>query len=139
MERRRLGRTLHESTVATLGAGGIGRQNVNQEVADEAVELVLKHGVNHIDIAPSYGHAMERMAPWMSRIRDKVFLGAKTAERTKREAWENIRSCQRRLGVDTFDLFQLHAVKSMKELDAVTGPGGALEALIEMRDQGLTK
>ena len=82
---------------------------------------------------------MERMAPWMSRIRDKVFLGAKTAERTKREAWENIRSCQRRLGVDTFDLFQLHAVKSMKELDAVTGPGGALEALIEMRDQGLTK
>ena len=90
MERRRLGRTLHESTIVTFGAGGVGRQNVNQEVADEAVELILKHGVNHMDIAPSYGQAMERMAPWMPRIRDKVFLGSKTAERTKTEAWENI-------------------------------------------------
>ena len=139
MEKRRLGRTGHDSTVVTFGAGGVGRQNVNQEVADEAVELILKHEVNHMDIAPSYGHAMERMAPWMPRIRDKVFLGAKTAERTKGEAMENIRSCLRRLGVDSFDLFQLHAVKSMEELDAVTGSGGALEALIEMRDQGLTK
>ena len=139
MERRRLGRTLHESTIVTFGAGGVGRQNVNQEVADEAVELILKHGVNHMDIAPSYGQAMERMAPWMPRIRDKVFLGSKTAERTKTEAWENIRRCLRRLGVDSFDLFQLHAVTSMEELDAVTGSGGALEALLEMRDQGLTK
>ena len=61
METRRLGRTLHESTIVTFGAGGVGRQNVNQEVADEAVELILEHGVNRIDIAPSYGHAMESL------------------------------------------------------------------------------
>ena len=137
MEKRKLGRTGHESTVVTFGTAGLGR--VTQEVADEAIQQVLDAGVNHIDIAPTYGQAMERMAPWMPKIRDKVFLGAKTGKRTKDEAWADIKSCMNRLGVDSFDLFQLHAVKTMDELDAVTAPGGALEALVELREQGLTK
>ncbi len=110
MEKRVLGRTGHQSTVVAFGTAALGRDTVTQDVADTAVELVLKHGVNHIDIAPSYGHAMERMAPWMPEIRSQVFLGAKTTERTKAEAWQNIRSCMSRLGVDSFDLFQLHSV-----------------------------
>ncbi|MDP6403443.1 MAG: aldo/keto reductase, partial [SAR202 cluster bacterium] len=85
------------------------------------------------------GQAMERLAPWMSRIRDRVFLGAKTRGRTRASAWENIRECMRRLNVESFDLFQLHAVVSMEELDQATGDGGALEALQEMREQGLTR
>ena len=137
MEKRRLGRTGHHSTVVTLGAASL--KNVGQETADEAVELALAHGVNHLDIAPTYGQAMERMAPWMPRIRRSIFLGAKTVERTREAAWDDIRSCMSRLGVDSFDLFQLHSVGSMEELDRVTGPGGALEALTEMRDQGLTR
>ena len=139
MEKRILGRTGHESTVVSFGTAGIGRADMSQETADAAIDLVLSHGVNHIDVAPSYGQAMERLAQWMPRIRDKVFLGSKTQERDRESAWENIRSALRRLGVDSFDLFQLHAVTSMEMLDAVTGPGGALEALIEMRDQGLTR
>ena len=137
MDKRILGRTGHESTVVTFGTAGLGR--VDQSVADRAVELILEHGVNHIDIAPGYGQAMERMAPWMPEIRDKMFLGCKTAMRSKREAWDDIRSIPDRLGVDSFDLFQLHAVGTMDDLDLVTGPGGALEALVEMRDQGLTR
>lgn len=137
MEKRTLGRTGHESTVVTFGGVMVGR--IEQKEADKVVELALEHGVNHIDIAPSYGEAMERMAPWMPKIRDKVFLGAKTSKRTKDEAWEDIRSSMNRLGVDSFDLFQLHSVITMELLDQVTGPGGALEALIEMREQGLTK
>ena len=137
MEKRRLGRTEHHSTVVTIGTAGLGR--VTQEVADRGVELMLKHGVNHVDIAPTYGEAMERMAPWMSRIRDSVFLGSKTRARTKPEAWENIRSIMTRLGVESFDLFQLHSVGIMDDLNAVTGPGGALEALVEMKEQGLTR
>ena len=112
---------------------------MDQDTADRAVEAILEHGVNHIDIAPSYGEAMERMNPWMPKIREKVFLGAKTGERTKAEAWEEIHDCMRRLGVDSFDLFQLHAVTTMEELDKTTAKGGALEALVEMCDQGLTK
>lgn len=137
MEKRRLGRTEHHSTVVTIGTAGLGR--VTQEVADRGVELMLKHGVNHVDIAPTYGEAMERMAPWMSRIRESVFLGSKTRARTKPEAWENIRSIMTRLGVESFDLFQLHSVGIMDDLNAVTGPGGALEALVEMKEQGLTR
>jgi aryl-alcohol dehydrogenase-like predicted oxidoreductase len=137
MEKRRLGRTGHESTVVTFGTAGIGR--VSQAVADTAVEQILQHGVNHIDIAPTYGEAMERMAPWMPKIRDSVFLGAKTRERTRKAAWQNIESCMRRLGVDSFDLFQLHSVGTMDDLDAVTGSGGALEALVELRERGMTR
>ena len=137
MNKRRLGRTGHESTVVTFGTAGLGR--VSQEVADRSVELVLEHGVNHIDIAPTYGEAMERMAPWMPRIRGKVFLGSKTGIRTREEAWADVRSIMRRLDVDSFDLFQLHSVVSMDTLDQVTAKGGALETLIEMRDQGITR
>lgn len=137
MEKRRLGRTCHESTVVTFGTAGIGR--VSQEVADIAVERVLAHGVNHIDIAPTYGEAMERLAPWMPKIRERVFLGAKTRERSRKSAWENIESCMSRLGVESFDLFQLHSVGTMEDLDTVTAGGGALDALLELRERGLTR
>ena len=137
MEKRTLGRTGHASTVVCFGTAGIGR--VTQAAADKAVEQILAHGVNHVDIAPSYGQAMERMKPWMPSIRERMFLGAKTGKRSKDEAWDEINDCRRRLGVDSFDLFQLHAVVNMQELDKATGAGGALEALVEMRDRGLTK
>ena len=137
MEKRRLGRTSHESTVVTFGTAGVGR--VGQATADRAVERIMQHGVNHIDIAPTYGEAMERLAPWMPEIRDKVFLGAKTRERTRALAWANIRSCMSRLGVESFDLFQLHSVGTMEDLDKVTANGGALEALVELRERGLTR
>ena len=137
MEKRRLGRTGHESTVVTFGTAGIGR--VSQEVADRAVEQILEYGVNHIDIAPTYGEAMERMSPWMPKLRDSMFLGAKTRERTRELAWANIESCMSRLGVESFDLFQLHSVGTMEDLDKVTGSGGALEALVELRERGLTR
>lgn len=137
MEKRRLGRTGHHSTVVTFGTAGIGR--VSQAAADKAVERILAHGVNHIDIAPSYGEAMERLAPWMPKIREGVFLGAKTRERTRAAAQRNIEDCMRRLGAESFDLFQLHSVGTMADLDAVTASGGALEALVELRERGLTK
>ena len=137
MEKRTLGRTGHDSTVVTFGTAGVGR--VSQGVADEAIDLIVRHGVNHVDIAPTYGEAMERMAPWMPTLRDKVFLGSKTRKRTKVEAWADIEDIMARLAVDSFDLFQLHGVIAMDILDEVTAPGGALEALIELRERGLTK
>ena len=140
MQRRKLGRLHHHSSIVTLGAAGLGRADLPQAEVDQAVELALAAGVNHLDIAPTYGNAMEHMAPWMPRLRDEGwFIGAKTQQRTRQAAWDNIRSCQQRLGVETFDLFQLHAVVDFDDLDQVTQPGGALEALIEMRDQGLTR
>ena len=137
MEKRLLGRTGHESTVVTFGSYVVGY--LEQDEADEAIGLALEHGVNHVDIAPSYGQAMERMAPWMPEIRDKVFLGAKTRFRDRDEAWRDVESIMKRLNVDSFDLFQLHSVVTVEELDKATAKGGALETLVEMREQGLTK
>ncbi len=137
MEKRRLGRTGHMSTVVTFGAAGIGR--VEQDVADRAVQVSLDHGVNHFDVAPSYGDAELRLRPWMPRIRDQIFLGCKTTQRTKEGAKAELHRSLERLGVDRFDLYQLHSVGKRDALDECTAPGGALEALIEAREEGLVR
>ena len=137
METRRFGRTGHNSTVAIFGAAALGR--VTQAQADATMESIIAAGVNHIDVAPSYGEAELRIGPWMTRERQRFFLGCKTMERTKVGAAAELRGSLQRLRVDSFDLFQLHAVNTMEELDQVTAPGGALEAVIEARKQGLTR
>ena len=81
MQTRRFGRTDHRSTVAILGAAAFG--SIDQAEVDQAMELFLTFGVNHIDVAPSYGHAEDRIGPWVKRLRDRFFLGCKTMERTE--------------------------------------------------------
>jgi aryl-alcohol dehydrogenase-like predicted oxidoreductase len=137
MERRRFGRTGHSSTVAIFGAFALAR--VDQPTADQAMQRVIEAGVNHIDVAPSYGVAEERLAPWLVRERGRFFLGCKTAERTRAGAAAELRQSLKRLGVDHFDLYQIHAVTTFEELDVVIRPGGALEALVEAREAGLTR
>jgi aryl-alcohol dehydrogenase-like predicted oxidoreductase len=137
METRRLGRTGHMSSVVTFGSAGIGR--VAQDVADRAIEAALAHGVNHIDVAPRYGEAELRLKPWMPRIRQGVFLGCKTIERTREAASAELGRSLERLGTDRLDLYQLHSVGKLADLDACTAKGGALEALVAAREQGLTR
>ena len=137
MEKRRFGRTGHESTVAIFGAAGLGR--VDQETADLAMQTVLEFGVNHIDVAPSYGDAESRLGSWMARYRDRFFVGCKTTERSKEGAQTELRQSLERLHMDYFDLYQIHAVTTMQELDDATQKGGALEALVAARDEGLAR
>ena len=137
MEKRRLGRTGHDSTIVTFGSYSVGK--LTQEKADDVIQLCLDHGVNHIDIAPGYSDAMERVAPWMPDLRNQMFLGSKTPMRTRDEAWKNVEDIMRRMNVETFDLFQLHSVIDLETLDIVTASDGALKALIEMKEQGITK
>jgi aryl-alcohol dehydrogenase-like predicted oxidoreductase len=137
MERRRLGRTGHRSSVVALGTAAIGR--VDQATADRAIQTALDAGVNHVDVAPSYGEAERRLAPWMPRIRARIFLGCKTRERTREAAKAELHRSLERLGVDRLDLYQLHAVSKLADLDACTTTGGALEALLEAREEGLVR
>ena len=137
METRKLGRTGHMSTIAIFG--GAAFWEISQTDADKVMEQVIEAGVNHIDIAPSYGQAEERVGPWMPRERDRFFLGCKTMERTKQGAWDEMQRSLKRLQTETFDLYQCHAVTTMEELDAVTMKGGALEAFVEGRQRGLFK
>jgi aryl-alcohol dehydrogenase-like predicted oxidoreductase len=137
MEKRRFGRTDHLSTVAIFGTAAF--YEISQSHADEVMEYVLSTEINHIDIAPGYGQAEERMGPWLAKERDRFFLGCKTQERTKNSAAKELRHSLAILQVDRFDLFQLHAVTNMDELDQVTAKDGALQAILEAKEEGLTK
>ena len=137
MKKRRFGRTGHMSTLAIFGAAAFWE--IEQQEADKVMEMVIEAGVNHIDVAPSYGQAELRIGPWMPRERERFFLGCKTMERTKDGAWDELQQSLKRLQIDRFDLYQLHAITTMEELDACTMKGGALEALVEARQRGLTR
>lgn len=137
METRRLGRTEHLSTVAIFGAAALW--DVSQKEADEVMELVINRGINHIDVAPSYGSAEDRLGPWLARERKRFFVGCKTMERTKANAAAELRQSLERLHIDHFDLYQIHAITTLDDLDIVTGRGGALEALVEAKEAGLTR
>ena len=137
METRRFGRTGHMSSIAIFG--GAAFWQISQEDADKVIEQVLEAGINHFDIAPSYGQAEERVGPWMPRERDRLFLGCKTMERTREGAWNEMQRSLKLLQTETFDLYQCHAITKMEELDAVTMKGGALEAFVQARQEGLVK
>jgi len=137
MERRRLGRLGHESSVLIYGGAALG--GVDQDTADVSVQEALDGGINHFDVAASYGDAELRLGPWMPRIRDQVFLATKTGDRDREGAWASINRSLERLQTDHVDLIQLHAVGDLGELDKVTGTGGALEAAVQAREQGLVR
>lgn len=131
------GRTGHHSTRAIFGAAALSR--VSQEEADRTLELLLQYGVNHIDTAASYGDSELRIGPWMREHRSRFFLATKTGERTYQRARDEIRRSLERLRVDSVDLIQLHNLVDPQEWEQALGPGGALEAAIEARDQGLVR
>jgi len=123
------------STIAIFGAAAFWE--ISQADADKVMEQVIEAGINHIDIAPSYGQAEERVGPWMPRERKRFFLGCKTTERTRQGAWDEMQTSFKRLQTETFDLYQCHAITTMEELDAITMKGGALESFVEARQRGL--
>jgi len=125
------------STVAIFGVAAFWE--ISQEHADRVMELVIASGINHIDVAPSYGQAEERLGPWMERERGRFFVGCKTMERSHEGAWNELQASLKRLRCDSFELYQLHAVTSFDELEAVTAAGGALEALVEAKRAGLIR
>jgi aryl-alcohol dehydrogenase-like predicted oxidoreductase len=137
IERRPFGRTGHMSTVTLFGAAALAR--VSQADADRALEVLLRHGVNHIDTAARYGDSELRIGPWMARHRGDFFLATKTGSRSAREAREDIHRSLERLRVDHVDLIQLHSLGHPDDWDQAMGPGGALEAAIEARAQGLAR
>jgi aryl-alcohol dehydrogenase-like predicted oxidoreductase len=135
MELRRLGRLEHRSSV--LIYGGAALASVTQGVADRSIAFALEAGINHFDTAADYGDSELRLAPWMPEIREHIFLATKTMERTRAGAERGVERSLERLGVARIDLIQLHSIGDRDELDAVTGRGGALEAAIRVRDEGL--
>jgi len=137
METRRLGRLGHMSSVIIYGGAALSR--VGQDEADASVQIALDAGINHFDTAAGYGDSELRLGPWMSKIRDHIFLATKTTKRSRDEAMQEIERSLERLQVQSVDLLQLHSIGDLEQLDLATGPGGALEAAIAAQEEGLIR
>lgn len=135
--KQNFGRTGHESTRAIFGAAALSQ--VTQKEADQTLELLLEYGINHIDVAASYGEAELRIGPWMAKHRQDFFLATKTEKRTYTGAKEELQRSLERLQVDYVDLWQMHFLIEEEDWQTAMGPGGALEAFIEAKDLGLAR
>jgi aryl-alcohol dehydrogenase-like predicted oxidoreductase len=131
------GRTGHDSTRTVFGAAALA--SVSQREADATLEVLLEHGVNHIDTAASYGDSELRVAPWLRSHRNDFFLATKTGRRDYEGAREEIRRSLERLGVDSVDLLQLHNLVDVIEWEFALREGGALDAAVEAREEGLVR
>ena len=131
------GRTGHHSTRVIFGAASLG--GVSQKVADETLEVLLRYGVNHIDTASGYGESELRIAPWLKREAGRFFLATKGDRRDEKGAREEIERSLDRLGVDHVDLWQIHSIADPIEWDQALSPGGALDAALLAREEGLIK
>src|SRR5437762_9038431 len=134
---RPFGRTGDISTRTIFGAASLG--HVTQEAADRTLEMLLQFGVNHIDVAASYGDAELRIAPWLAQNRSQFYVATKTDARTAKEAQEDLHRSLERMGIDYVDLWQLHNLVDPIEWDTALSPGGAIDAAIEAKKQGLIR
>ena len=137
IERIPFGSTGHISSRAIFGAAALGA--MNQARADKTIAKVVEAGLNHFDVAASYGDAELRLAPWLKDNRQSIFLATKTGHRTYAKAREELHASLERMGVDQVDLIQMHNLTHENDWEVAMGPGGALEALIEARNEGLVR
>lgn len=135
--RSAFGRTGHQSSRAIFGAAALSR--MSQERSDQLLPVLDEFGVNHLDVAASYGDAELRLAPWLANRRSDFFLATKTGERDGAGARASLERSLQRLGVDSVDLIQLHNLVEPDEWDLAHSRGGAVEALAAARDEGLVR
>jgi aryl-alcohol dehydrogenase-like predicted oxidoreductase len=131
------GRTGHESSRILFGGAALSR--VTQAEADRTFDVIVAAGINHLDVAAGYGDAEERIRPWLSRAPGEFFLATKTGERQAAGAREQLERSLSRMGVDHVDLWQLHNLVDPIDWDVALSPGGALEAAIAAREEGLVR
>jgi aryl-alcohol dehydrogenase-like predicted oxidoreductase len=137
IEKRSLGKT--GQMLSMIGFGGIVVDKATREQAASRVKEAIDYGINYFDVAPSYGNAEEMLGPALEPYRKDVFLACKTTERKKEGSRKELEQSLRNLRTDHFDLYQLHAVTTMEDVDTIFGKDGALETFVEARDEGKVK
>lgn len=131
------GNTGHESSRIIFGAAAIG--GMRQEKADSTIEMVRNAGINHFDVAASYGDAELRLAPFLQDHRSEIFLASKTGDRDGDAARKSIETSLERMQIEQLDLIQFHNLAQDADWDTVMSPGGALEAAIKAKEEGLVR
>lgn len=137
IQKRSLGKTGEHLSI--IGFGGIVIENATPEEAASRVKEAIDYGVNYFDVAPAYGNAEEKLGPALKPYRKDVFLACKTKERKKEGARRELEQSLRTMETNHFDLYQFHEVSSVKEVETILGPGGAMETFLEAREEGKIK
>lgn len=134
IEKRSLGKT--GEMLSVIGFGGITVMNSTPENASQIVSEAISRGINYFDVAPSYGDAEVKLGPALENYRKDVFLACKTGERSREGSRKELEQSLKNLRTDHLDLYQLHAVTTMKDVESIFAPGGAIETFREARDEG---
>jgi predicted aldo/keto reductase-like oxidoreductase len=134
LPKRILGRTGEK--ISLIGMGGIVVVNETQEAANQIVRDAFEQGVNYFDVAPSYDNAEETLGVSLKPFREQIFLASKTQERTRRGAEEELNGSLQRLQTDYIDLYQLHALTEMRDVNRALGRHGAIDAVVRAREEG---
>ncbi len=135
MLKRILGKTGIEASVVGFG-GIIVMKETSEDAAKSVAEAINGRGINYFDVAPSYGNAEEMLGPALAPYRNDVFLACKTGKRDAEGAEAELNASLKKLQTDHFDVYQLHAMKTMEDVETVFGPGGAMEVFVRAREQG---
>jgi aryl-alcohol dehydrogenase-like predicted oxidoreductase len=131
------GRTGHASSRLIFGSWALSEASSKE--ASQTLELLLQHGINHLDTAPMYGKAEKLIGEWMKTHRKDFFLATKTRKRTYQEAWDGLQKSLERLNTDHVDLWQMHGLTNPNGWERAMGEGGALQALLEAREKGMVR
>lgn len=137
MQKQKLGKT--DNHLSIIGFGGIVVKDVTPRDADRIVGQAIERGINYFDVAPTYGNAEERLGTALKPYRDDVFLACKTTQRSAADAEKELQQSLVNLKTDYFDLYQLHGVSSVDEVDQILGKGGALETVLKARNEGVIR
>lgn len=131
------GRTNHNSTRTIFGAAAFWE--TPQKDVDATMDLILQHGINHVDTAASYGKSEQLLGNWIQRHGKPFFLATKTDQRTRQAAYDQIRRSLELLHVTQVDMIQIHALHEEADWQTAFGSGGVIEAVIQARDEGLAR
>lgn len=137
IEKRILGKT--GMKISAIGFGGIVVKDATTEQAAERVKEAIDYGVNYFDVAPSYGNAEEMLGPALEPYRKDVYLACKSHKRGKDESQRELEESLKKLRTDHFDVYQLHAVTKLEEVDTIFSKEGAMQTFLKAKEEGLVK
>ncbi len=137
MEKVLLGKSGLE--ISKIFYGGIISMSDGQDLSDQYVEFAIKNGVNYFDVAPTYQDAEEKLGNSLKPFRKDVFLACKTTERDSEGAKKDLETSLKLLHTDHFDVYQLHSITTVEEVDKVFAKGGAFETILKAKEEGVLK
>lgn len=137
--KRKLGKTGYEVGIFSLGGQGALEHQQDKEEMVEIIQRAYELGVNYFDTSPIYGPSEDYYGAAIPSFRQDIVLATKSDKRDRDGALKDIEKSLKRLNTDWIDIWQIHHIENMEEVEEVFGPGGALEAFVEMKDQGVVK